>query len=320
MEMNNGSASAIEVDGLVKRFGDHTAVDGLSFRVASGEILGLLGPNGAGKTTTVNVLSTLLAPDAGTVRVAGHDIAADPHLVRAAISLTGQFAAVDDALTGAENLQLFGRLRGLSKADAASRADELLATFGLSDVAGKAVKAYSGGMRRRLDLAASLVTQPSILFLDEPTTGLDPRSRAELWAIVRRLHDDGVTIVLTTQYLEEADQLADRIVLIDHGRCIAEGTPAELKRDLGDPNCVVSLVDGGAVDRAAAAVRGAVADHEVAIDADLATISVRAVDGVATLSAVIAALEHHGIQVHDVGLRRPTLDEVYLSLTGKVAT
>lgn len=311
---------AIEVVGLVKRFGDHEAVSGLSFEVARGEILGLLGPNGAGKTTTVNVLSTLLVPDAGTIRVAGHDVREHPHRVRAAISLTGQFAAVDETLTGAENLRLFARLRGLSRPAAATRAVELLGMFGLTDADDRSVTTYSGGMRRRLDLAASLVTQPEVLFLDEPTTGLDPRSRAELWAIVRALHDDGVTIVLTTQYLEEADQLADRIVLIDHGRSIAEGTPTELKRRFGDTTCVVSIVDGGQLDLAARAIKAAVDDRDVVVDAQLGQLTLAAPDGVMTLTTAIAALEQHSVAVHDVGLRRPTLDEVYLSLTGSAAS
>lgn len=314
------AVAAIEVDGLIKRFGDLVAVDDLSFRVEAGEIVGLLGPNGAGKTTTVNVLSTLLVPDAGMVRVAGHDVTTAAHLVRAEISLTGQFAAVDEALTGKENLQLFGRLRGLSKRSAATRAVELLATFELAEFADKAVSTYSGGMRRRLDLAASLVTQPSILFLDEPTTGLDPSSRAALWTIVRRLQHGGVTIVLTTQYLEEADQLAGRIVVIDKGRCIAEGTPASLKRRVGEATCVITLTDDSRVGDAETALRRVVADRDIAVNAELAVITLRAADGMTTLAQVIDALKQCDIEVHDVGLRQPTLEEAYLSLTGQGVT
>jgi ABC-2 type transport system ATP-binding protein len=304
--------TAIEVHDLVKRFGDTEAVAGLSFTVARGEILGLLGPNGAGKTTTVNVMSTLLRPDGGSVRVAGHDVAVDPHLVRRAISMTGQFAAVDEQLNGRENLVLFGRLRGLSRADASTRAGELLAAFGLADAATKRVGSYSGGMRRRLDIACSLTIEPEILFLDEPTTGLDPRSRNDLWSVVRELRARGLTIVLTTQYLEEADVLADRIIVIDHGRSVAEGTPAELKRATGGATCVVSLADAAAVDDAADAVRHL---GETTIDLEQVRLTITSPDAVETLTAALSVLRVRSIAVHEAAVRQPTLDEVFLALT-----
>jgi ABC-2 type transport system ATP-binding protein len=312
MATNDDLPPAIEVRDLVKRFGDSEAVAGLSFTVRRGEILGVLGPNGAGKTTTINVLSTLLPPDGGTVRVAGHDVVADGHHVRRAISMTGQFAAVDDQLSGRENLLLFGRLRGLSRGDAGARADELLETFGLADAGAKRVASYSGGMRRRLDIACSLTIEPEILFLDEPTTGLDPRSRNDLWAVVRRLRADGLTIVLTTQYLEEADVLADRIIVVDHGRSVAEGTPAELKRAIGGATCVVSLADAAAVDDAAEAVRHL---GETTIDLEQVRLTITSDDAVETLTAALSVLRVHSIAVHEAGVRQPTLDEVFLALT-----
>jgi oleandomycin transport system ATP-binding protein len=228
-----GTAHAIVARGLTKRFAATTAVDGVDLTVREGTVLGLLGPNGAGKTTIVRILSTLIAPDAGEASVLGYDVAAQAHQVRQLIGLTGQYASVDETLTGTENLVLIARLTGLSRRDAKDRAGELLSRFRLADAAGRAVKTYSGGMRRRLDLAASLVGRPRVLFLDEPTTGLDPRSRSELWDIVRQLVAGGVTVLLTTQYLEEADQLADQIAVIDHGRVIAQGTSAELKAQTG---------------------------------------------------------------------------------------
>jgi ABC-2 type transport system ATP-binding protein len=313
MDPSMTTLTAIEVDGLVKRFGDTTAVDGLSFDAGRGQVLGLLGPNGAGKTTTVNVLATLLRPDAGTVRVAGHDVTTAGHLVRQAISMTGQFAAVDEQLSGAENLVLFGRLRGLDKAAAMRRADELLQAFGLVDAAGRRVGDYSGGMRRRLDISCSLVVEPEILFLDEPTTGLDPRSRADLWDVVRRLRGDGMTIVLTTQYLEEADQLADAIVVIDGGRVIADGTPAELKRAAGGSACSIAVLDIGHLDDAVAAVAHL---GEVTVDADQGRLTIAASDSLAALTAAIEALRDAGIDIADAGVRPPTLDEVFLALTG----
>ncbi|MEM9038051.1 MAG: ATP-binding cassette domain-containing protein [Actinomycetota bacterium] len=296
----------------MKRFGDHTALDGVSFEVDTGEVVGLLGPNGAGKTTAINVLSTLLRPDGGTAHVAGHDVVGDPDAVRRSISLTGQFAALDDVLTGYENLVLFGRLRELSRSEARQRATELLARFSLSDAGDQAVSTYSGGMRRRLDLAASLVVPTPVLFLDEPTTGLDPRSRSELWGVVRELRNDGLTVVLTTQYLEEADQLADRIVVIDRGSVVAEGTPDELKERAGGQACVVSPVDLGRLDEVASLLDDL---GEVVIDHDLGTVTLPDT-GPARLTSVLGRLGEHGIEVADVSLRRPTLDEVFLQLTG----
>ncbi|MEL6981144.1 MAG: ATP-binding cassette domain-containing protein [Actinomycetota bacterium] len=306
------AADGIQADGLVKRFGETTALDGVSFEAGRGEVLGLLGPNGAGKTTAVSVLATLLRPDAGTATVDGHDVVADPASVRRSIALTGQFAALDEALTGHENLTLFGRLRGLSRSAAQARAAELLERFDLVDAADGRVSSYSGGMRRRLDLAASLVDHVPILFLDEPTTGLDPRSRATLWEMVRELRSEGRTIILTTQYLEEADQLADRIVLIDNGRVVVNGTPDDLKRTAGGQSCVVAPVDPGRLDEVAKLLdeRGA-----VAVDLDLGIVTIPDTEA-ADLSAILQRLAQAGIEVADVSLRRPTLDEVFLDLTG----
>lgn len=301
----------LRVEELRKRFGQVQAVDSVTFTVGSGQIVGLLGPNGAGKTTIINVLSTLVAPDSGSATVAGHDLADDPAGVRRSIALTGQFAAVDEVLTGAENLVLFARLRGLARAAARARAGELLERFSLADAADNAVSTYSGGMRRRLDLAASLVVPTPVLFLDEPTTGLDPRSRTDLWAEVRRLKGDGMSMVLTTQYLEEADQLADRVIVIDHGRVVAEGTPSELKAGAGTQVCVLNLVDLTQLDRAVEALAGL---GEVAVDPDLGTVTVPDASP-AHLADAMARLEQAGIGLEDVSLRRPSLDEVFLQLT-----
>ena len=241
--MNPSMNNAVLAEGLAKRFGETTALDGVDLAVRTGSVLGLLGPNGAGKTTAVRILTTLLAPDAGHAEVCGHDVVRDAHRVRGLIGLTGQYASVDEMLTGTENLVLIGRLLGLPRAQARARARELLAQFDLADAAGRAAKTYSGGMRRRLDLAASLVSRPRVLFLDEPTTGLDPRSRLDMWQVVRELVADGVTVLLTTQYLDEADQLADEIAVVDHGRLIATGTPAELKARTGAQPLVVRPAD-----------------------------------------------------------------------------
>ncbi|MEO0495094.1 MAG: ATP-binding cassette domain-containing protein [Actinomycetota bacterium] len=302
----------IEVDGLVKTFGEHRALDGLSFTAAPGEVLGVLGPNGAGKTTAINVLSTLLAPDGGSASVCGHDVAAEPEAVRRSIALTGQFAAVDELLTGRENLVLFGRLRSLSKAAARARADELLERFSLTDASEQRVGEYSGGMRRRLDLAASMVVPAPVLFLDEPTTGLDPRSRNELWDVVRELRDDGLTIVLTTQYLEEADRLADHIVVIDAGRVIASGTADELKSGIGGGACVVTPLDA----RESAALAEALSSlGRTEID-DETTGAVAVLNaGDLPLIEVVQVASAAGIGLDDVARRRPTLDDVFLQLT-----
>lgn len=302
--------ATVEALGLHKSFGDVDALRGVSLSVEEGEILGVLGPNGAGKTTTINILTTLLRPDSGTVRVAGIDVLADPAAVRPLIGLTGQFAALDDALTARENLVLFGRLFKLGKAAATARAAELLDEFGLADAADRRTATFSGGMRRRLDLAASMIGKPRVLFLDEPTTGLDPRSRAMLWDVVRHLRDEGITVFLTTQYLEEADQLADRIVVIDHGTVIAEGTPDELKARIGGAVCHLTVDDEQRA-RAAAALgeRWPVAEH----DGELTVPS----DGPATLLQVVRILDENGIVPSDIGLRNPTLDDVFLALTGE---
>ncbi|MFT4126882.1 MAG: ATP-binding cassette domain-containing protein [Gordonia sp. (in: high G+C Gram-positive bacteria)] len=303
----------VEATGLQKSFNEVDALRGVDLSVAEGEILGLLGPNGAGKTTTINILTTLLRPDAGSVRVAGVDVVAEPAKVRPLIGLTGQFAALDENLTARENLVLFGRLFKLGKAAAAARAAELLDEFALGDAADRRTSTFSGGMRRRLDLAASMIGRPKVLFLDEPTTGLDPRSRNLLWDVVRGLRDEGITVLLTTQYLAEADELADRIVVIDRGTVIAEGTPAHLKDRIGGALCHVTVAD--AVRARAADVLGArwsvtATDTEVLIPAD----------GASTLIDVVRVLDENGLVPDDIGLRHPTLDDVFLALTGASTT
>ncbi|ALG85669.1 ATP-binding cassette domain-containing protein [Gordonia phthalatica] len=308
---------AIEVDGLRKVFKDMVAVDGVSFKVPKGKIVALLGPNGAGKTTTVNMLCTLLRPDGGSATVDGCDVVDDAAGVRRSIMLTGQFAALDESLTGRENLVLFGRLLGLHKADAKKRAGELLETFALVPAADKKVGQYSGGMRRRIDIACGLVTEPKVVFLDEPTTGLDPRSRQEVWSLVEKLREDGVTVLLTTQYLEEADMLSDSIVVIDRGRVIAEGTSDELKEATGAAYCEVTPVHPAYLPR----LRGKLADllGSASGEADEATgaIAVPAPDGPETLAEVIRRTEAARIPLADIALRRPSLDEVFLALTGQ---
>ncbi|MEM7341080.1 MAG: ATP-binding cassette domain-containing protein [Actinomycetota bacterium] len=303
---------AIEVTDVVKTFGSVKALDGVTFEVAPGEVLGLLGPNGAGKTTIINVLSTLMGVDSGSARVLGHDVATNADAVRRAIATTGQFAAIDDVLTGRENLVFFGRLRGLTRSEAGSRAGELLERFSLTDAADKAAGSYSGGMRRRLDLAASLVVPTPVLFLDEPTTGLDPRSRNELWGVVKDLRAEGRTIVLTTQYLEEADQLAERIIVIDAGRVVAEGTPDQLKARVGGQAMSIRPADLAHLARTAEVLRswGDVTTDDAEGVVTLADIEPSQV------SAVLAALDADGVILDDMSLRRPTLDEVFLYLTG----
>ncbi|MBQ0900579.1 ATP-binding cassette domain-containing protein [Micromonospora sp. U21] len=303
---------AIRAEGLVRRFGATTALAGVDLAVPTGTVFGLLGPNGAGKTTAVRVLATLLRADEGHATVGGFDVVRDAHRVRQLIGLTGQYASVDETLTGAENLLLIGRLLGLSRADAKQRARQLLADFQLSDAADRAAKTFSGGMRRRLDLAASLVGRPQVLFLDEPTTGLDPRSRNDLWDIVRALVSDGVTVLLTTQYLEEADQLAGEIAVVDHGRVIAQGTPEELKAKTGGQTLTVrpsDLADLGTVTAIAGEVSGAT--PEVAQNA----VTV-AVNDPGVLPAVVSRLDAAEIAVAELALRGASLDEVFLSLTG----
>ncbi|MEU0243057.1 ATP-binding cassette domain-containing protein [Streptomyces sp. NPDC006235] len=304
--------TAITVEGAEKRYGDKKALDGLDLTVARGTVHGVLGPNGAGKTTLVRILSTLLRPDAGRIEVAGHDVVREAYAVRLRIGLLGQHAALDEELGGRQNLELFGRLHHLGARRARARADELLERFGLADTGRKAVRQYSGGMRRRLDLAASLITEPEVLFLDEPTTGLDPRGRAEVWDSVRSLVGGGTTVLLTTQYLEEADQLADRISVVDAGRVIAEGTADELKAETGGDRIDVVLRDAGQLGAAVALLPLG----GVSVDTDRRLLSAPVTDRMEALSGVVRALQEAGIEAEDIALRRPTLDEVFLHLTG----
>ncbi|GGZ80496.1 ATP-binding cassette domain-containing protein [Streptomyces bluensis] len=291
--------------------GGKQALDGLDLTVARGTVHGMLGPNGAGKTTLVRVLSTLLRPDAGRIEVAGHDVVREPYAVRLRIGLLGQHAALDEELGGRQNLELFGRLYHLGARRARARADELLERFDLTDTGRRPVRAYSGGMRRRLDLAASLITEPEVLFLDEPTTGLDPRGRAEVWASVRSLVGGGTTVLLTTQYLEEADQLADRISVVDAGRVIAEGTAGDLKARIGGDRIDVVLRDAGQL----AAAGALLPLNGVSVDTDRRLLSAPVTDRMTALAGVVRALEESGIEAEDIALRRPTLDEVFLHLT-----
>src|ERR1700759_1252082 len=312
--------SAVHVEGVIKRFGTTTALAGVDLDVEEGTVFGLLGPNGAGKTTLVRVLATLLSPDGGRAEVFGHDVVHDARGVRELLGLTGQFAAVDELLTGRENLQRFGRLFDLWAADARRRASELLERFSLADAADRPARTYSGGMRRRLDLASSLLTRPRVLFLDEPTTGLDPRSRNEIWAVVRELVRQGTTLLLTTQYLEEADQLAEQIAVIDHGRVIAQGTGSELKDRVGGQFLDVELVRAAERDKARVALAG-VGCGEPEPGERLAQLTLPAPrGGLGMVQGAASALQKAGIAVSDLGLRRPTLDDVFLQLTGASAS
>ncbi len=311
-----GDELAVFAEGVVKKFGDVVALDGMDLTVERGQVVGLLGPNGAGKTTMVRILSTLLTPTAGTARVSGFDVVTQPDEVRRAIGLTGQYAAVDEYLTGRENLRMFGGLYHLEPKYVKRRSQELLDSFDLSEAADRSVRTYSGGMRRRLDLASSLIARPSILFLDEPTTGLDPRSRLGMWAVIEGLVAEGTTVLLTTQYLEEADQLAQDIVVIDHGRVIAHGTAEALKDQIGGDRIevtVVNVVQAGA----AADVLRTVSTGEPAIDEG--RVSAPVSGGSTVLVNAIRALDVAGIEVSDLLLRRPTLDDVFMSLTGHAA-
>lgn len=309
--------TAIETAGLVKLFRDTRAVDGIDLQVAAGGVHGFLGPNGAGKTTTIRMLATLLRPDAGSARVLGRDVVRDADEVRSRVALTGQFASVDEDLTGRENLVLVSRLYGFSRAAARSRADELLDAFGLSEAADRQVKKFSGGMRRRIDIAASIVVTPELIFLDEPTTGLDPRSRNQVWDIVRAMVASGTTVLLTTQYLDEADQLADRISVIDAGKVIAEGTPGQLKASVGASALHVRLLNPDDRPRARAVLERALGTA-VTEDADPAALTA-SVDSSAPAMRGIAALEATDVPVAQFSLGQPSLDEVFLALTGHPA-
>lgn len=309
------SEFAVEAEGLTKTYKDKVALDGVDLAVPRGTVHGLLGPNGAGKTTTVRILATLTIPDGGRASVAGHDVTTEPRQVRRSIGLTGQQTAVDDLMTARQNLTMFGRLFRLPKAQARRRAAELLELFGLQEAADRAPKKFSGGMRRRLDLAASMILAPQVLFLDEPTTGLDPAGRREVWEAVENLAAQGTTVLLTTHYLDEADKLCDRISVIDHGKNFVEDTPAGLKRRIGEERLEVVAADPAELDRLAELVRSVVG-VEVSTDASEPRVSAPVPDGVAALTSAAAEIRAQGLEIADIGLRRPTLDEAFLHLTG----
>lgn len=307
-------APSLSATGLHKRYGEVRALDDVDLAIPPGTIHGLLGPNGAGKSTAVRALTTLIDIDAGEASVAGYNVRSQPRQVRAIIGLVGQSPAVDEILGGRQNLVMFGRLFGLGKRAAGIRADELLAAFDLTEAANRPVAGYSGGMRRRLDIAASLILAPAVLFLDEPTTGLDPRGRNEVWRTIRRIASDGTTVLLTTQYLDEADQLADSISVMNAGHVVRTGTPDELKKELGADRIVVTVTDAADLARAAASVRG---ETQPAIDEAARTVTIEAPSGTAALMATVRALDAAGIEPDDLVLRRPTLDEVFLALTSR---
>lgn len=315
--MHTNDTLAVHAEGLVKTFGDQRAVDGIDLEVRRGEVFGVLGPNGAGKTTTLKMLATLLPIDGGRAEVFGHDVSREGHVIRQLLGVTGQYASVDENLTATENLLLFGRLQGLSRPDSKRRAATLLEQFDLTEAANKPISAFSGGMRRRLDLAASLITRPPLIFLDEPTTGLDPRTRGQMWETIRELVDEGCTVLLTTQYLDEADQLADRIAVIDRGVKVAEGTSDELKSSVGRSSLTVHLADRDDLVLAAATARGLVGEEPVP-SPESRRLSVplerseQAVD-------VLVALREKGIGIESLTVQKPSLDEVFLALTGHTA-
>jgi ABC-2 type transport system ATP-binding protein len=309
-----GTRLAIEATGMRKSYGKHVVLDGIDLRVGEGSVFALLGPNGAGKTTTVHILSTLIAADAGEIQVAGHDVAREPNAVRASIGLTGQFSAIDRFLTGEENMLLMADLRHLGRAEGRRRVAELLVRFDIADAARKPVSTWSGGMQRRLDLAMTLVGEPRIIFLDEPTAGLDPRSRRTMWQVIDGLVGGGVTIFLTTQYLEEADRLADRIAVLDHGRIVAEGSPAELKRLVPGGHIRLGFTDAGKLEKAARALPGAARDD------DALALLVPSDGDVGSLRALLEGLDAAAIDVETLSVETPDLDDVFLSLTGKPDT
>ena len=319
-----GDGPAIEARGLVKVYGETRALDGIDLTVRRGQVFGFLGPNGAGKTTTIRILATLARPDGGTARVLGFDVVNGRNAIRARVAVTGQFAALDDDLTGYENLIVFGRLRGLSRAASRQRADELLAAFDLAGVGGRPVSGYSGGMRRRLDIGASLIVTPDLLFLDEPTTGMDPRSRSQVWELVRQITAAGSTVLLTTQYLEEADQLAGQIAVIDHGRIVAEGTSAQLKAQVGSATLHVRLLDGQQRSRAQAVLAGTL-QGPVQLGADPLALSVPLAtpadpaDVGGLVGHAMTRLSDARVAVAEVALRQPSLHEAFLALTGHPA-
>ena len=308
------SELAIETKGLVKVFGENRAVDGVDLRIAPGMVFGLLGPNGAGKTTTIRMLATLLRPDGGSATVLGHDVISEADKVRSRVSMTGQYASVDEDLTGTENLVMLARLLGFDRDAAKARSAELLDAFGLADAADRQIKNYSGGMRRRIDVAASIVVAPDLIFLDEPTTGLDPRSRNQVWNVVRALVADGTTVLLTTQYLDEADQLADRIAVIDHGKVIAEGTSSELKASVGAGALHVRVSEPEQAERAEQMLAASLGG-EVTLESDGISLSARA-DDPNRVAALLTELNSAGVEVTEFSLGQPSLDEVFLALTG----
>lgn len=315
-EKVNSDVLAIEAHGLVKTFGNNRAVDGVSLNIPTGSICGVLGPNGAGKTTTINMLATLSKPDAGSVKIFGYDVQSQTQIVRQLIGLTGQFASIDESLTAIENLTIFGRLYGFSRKNSKRKAEELLEEFGLIDAANRTLSKFSGGMRRRLDLAASLISQPPLIFLDEPTTGLDPRTRAQMWQTIRGLVKNGSTILLTTQYLDEADQLADDIVVIDHGRVVASDTPFGLKSSIGTAFLQLTLKSTDDTAQAAQIVeRVLCAKVQPAEASEL----IAPMDNTDKLTDVLTALKDAGINLSGVNVRQPTLDEVFFALTGEAA-
>ncbi|GFZ80193.1 daunorubicin resistance protein DrrA family ABC transporter ATP-binding protein [Paenibacillus marchantiophytorum] len=304
---------AVEASGLVKTFGENRAVDGVHLNVPTGSIYGVLGPNGAGKTTTINMLATLLRPDAGSARIFGHDVVKESQVVRQLIGVTGQYASVDESLSASENLMIFSRLLGLGRAEARRKTADLLEEFGLSEAAKRPLKNFSGGMRRRLDLAASLIAQPPLIFLDEPTTGLDPRTRSQMWETIRRLVKTGSTILLTTQYLEEADQLADRVAVIDRGRVVAEGTVDELKASVGTSSLHLRIQNPQDIEKASQTVE-LVLRAKAVVTAGMITAPMTDADGVTDL---LISLREAGIHLAEMSVQKPTLDEVFLTITGQ---